>query len=59
MHAGAQAFVFANFSEAQQTISRQALQPYTGEIRQRLHGTSSLIPGEDLILEPLDFLVFC
>ena len=58
-HAGAQALVFANFSEAQQTISRLALERYTGEIRQRLHGTSSLTPGEDLNLEPLDFLVLC
>jgi glycosidase len=59
VHKESHAFVFANFSEAQQTVPRQALERYTRELRQRLHSTSSLTPGEDLILEPLDFLVFC
>ena len=54
IHGESQAFVFANFSEAQQTLPWQALDRYAPE----LHGHSSFTPGEDLILEPLDFLVF-
>jgi glycosidase len=56
-HEGSQAFVFANFSEEQQVIPRQALERYLPEIHEKLHGSSGFIPGEDLILEPLDFLV--
>jgi len=58
VHEGSHAFVFANFSEAQQTIPRQALERYIPEMHQMLHGTSSFTPGEDWNLEPLDFLVF-
>jgi amylosucrase len=58
-HKGAQAFVFANFSEVQRTIPWQALESYVPPIRSKLHGASSFTSGADLVLEPLDFLVLC
>jgi amylosucrase len=58
VYEGSHAFVFANFSEAQQAIPQQALERYAPEFHRRVHGISSLTPGEDLILKPLDFLVF-
>jgi hypothetical protein len=58
VHEGSQAFVFANFSEAKQTIARQVIERHADQLQQRLHGTTRFTPGEDLILEPLDFLVF-
>jgi amylosucrase len=57
-HEGARVFVFANFSEVQQVVPRQALERFIPLIHHRLHGASSFTPGEDLVLEPLDFLVF-
>jgi hypothetical protein len=58
VHNGLQAFVFTNFSEQKQNVPRQALERYVPQIHHRLHGNSRYVPGEDLILEPLDFLLF-
>jgi amylosucrase len=59
LHEGQQVFVFANFSELKQTVTLQSLERYAPQIHNRLYGMSSFTSGEDLILEPLDFLVFC
>jgi amylosucrase len=57
VHAGQQAFVFANFSEEPLTVPFHAIQPYIAGTHHRIHGLSRFTPGEDLVLEPLDFLV--
>jgi amylosucrase len=57
VHKGQRAFVFANFSETQQIVPFQAVENYSSQIHGRIHGTSSINRGEDLILEPLEFLV--
>jgi amylosucrase len=57
LHEGSKIFVFANFSEAQQTIALPALERFVHQIHKKLHGISRFSPAEDLILEPLDFLV--
>jgi amylosucrase len=57
LHNGEHAIVFANFSEDRQTIPFQAIERYAARMQEKLYGASTLRPGEDLILEPLDFLV--
>ena len=57
VHKGSQILVFANFSETRQNIAQEAMERYILQNHQRLHGASSFTPGEDLIMEPLDFLV--
>jgi hypothetical protein len=57
LHTDNRALIFANFSELQQIVPYQVTQSYNAGIHHRLHGISSFAPGEDLLLEPLDFLV--
>jgi amylosucrase len=57
VHNGEHAIVFANFSETRQTVPFAAIEAYAARMHQRLHGLSQVAPGQDLILEPLDFLV--
>ncbi len=50
--------VFANFSESPQTISSRLFERYLLRTKKQLHGISKVsLPG-DVIIEPLDFLVF-
>jgi glycosidase len=57
VHAGKRTAVFANFSEGQQTIAHRAMESHTTGLQGKLHGASVFIPGEDFVLDPLDFLV--
>jgi amylosucrase len=55
--AGQRAIVFANFSEAVQTIPAFILKQYHCYNKQRLHGRSEFKTGEDLSLPPYELLV--
>jgi amylosucrase len=59
VHKDHHAFVFANFSETKQAVPLKALEHYSAHLHARIFGTSNFKPGENLILEPLDFLVLC
>ncbi len=52
------AMIFVNFSENPQTIQGQILQTYASIMQTQLHGASKFSEGKDLVIEPLDFLVF-
>jgi len=54
IHAGKRAVVFANFSEAPQTIPARVLEQYSIQGKKRLHGKGENLPQ----IEALDFLVF-
>jgi glycosidase len=56
-HRDKRAIIFANFSERQEIIPFEAVQPYTAHVHRTLYGASYLNVAADLILEPLDFLV--
>jgi glycosidase len=51
------AVVMANFSETAQTIDARVLEKYSLHETRRLHGSSTLRPGHDLEIDPLDILV--
>lgn len=53
-----QAVVFANFSEAPQTIANLIFEQHNIDIKQKLHGESNYVGGQELVIEPLDFVVF-
>lgn len=57
VHAGKRAAVFANFSEGQQILAFHAVEPYLTGLQRKLYGASGFKTGEDLVLDPLDFLV--
>ena len=52
------AAVLANFSETPQTIPAAVLENYSIPEMRRVHGRSTLRPGQELQIDPLDFLVF-
>ncbi len=53
-----QAIVFVNFSEAAQTIPSLIFDQHSIEIKEKLHGESNYVSGQEFVIEPLDFLVF-
>ncbi|GAB4571420.1 MAG: hypothetical protein Fur0017_20450 [Anaerolineales bacterium] len=57
-HAGKRAVIFANFSEAAQTIERRIIEQYAITGLKKLHGRNHVSPKKYLELEPLDFVVF-
>jgi hypothetical protein len=57
VHAGKRAVVFVNFSEGQQTVAFHNIESHVTALQDKLHGASGFIPGEDVVLDPLDFLV--
>jgi amylosucrase len=58
VHAGKRAVVFANFSETPQTISSRVIEQYSITSLKKLHGRNHVSPKNNLVLEPLDFVVF-
>jgi hypothetical protein len=58
MHAGKRSVIFANFSEAPQTITSRIIEQYSVTSLHPLHGRSKLSKYKELKLEPLDFVVF-
>jgi glycosidase len=58
IHAGKRAIIFANFSEAPQTISARVLEQYSVHSKKRLYGRSKIAIQGDGFIEALDFLVF-
>jgi glycosidase len=57
-HAGKRAVIFANFSEAAQTISARILEQYSIHGKKCLHGKSKVLQQGNATIEALDFLVF-
>jgi glycosidase len=51
------AMIIANFSETSQTIASQVMEQYRLDKSTQLHGTSKVIPGQELRIEALDFLI--
>jgi amylosucrase len=56
--AGRHTIVFANFSESSQMISSHTFKRYSLQTKKQLHGISKVSLPDDVIIEPLDFLVF-
>ena len=52
------AIVFANFSEAPQTIASHALDTFTSSNWLPIYGTTNVHSGQSLEIAPLEFLVF-
>ena len=50
--------IFANFSEQEQVISARVIEQNNLPGKQRLFGESTLTPQHNLILPPLDFVIF-
>ncbi len=57
-YAGKHTIIFANFSESSQTISSHTFKRYSLQTKKQLHGISKVSLLNDVIVEPLDFLVF-
>ena len=53
-----QAVIFANFSESPQIIASSVLEQRMVHAKIQLHGTSNYFEGRDLVVQPLDFVVF-
>ncbi|HET9907351.1 MAG TPA: amylosucrase [Anaerolineales bacterium] len=53
-----QAIVFANFSEVTQTVPSLVFENHKLEIKEKLHGDSNYVAGQEFAIEPLEFLVF-
>lgn len=53
-----QVVIFVNFSESHQTISSLVLNEQNIHINAKLYGASNFVQGQELVIEPLDFLVF-
>lgn len=58
MHADKRAVIFANFSEAAQSVAPRIVEQYAVSSLKKLYGETLLLSQNHLILEPLDFLVF-
>jgi amylosucrase len=58
VNAGKRAGVLVNFSESPQTVPFHILERYSIHTGTKLHGISGPITRNDLVVEPLDFLVF-
>ena len=57
-YAGKHTIIFANFSESSQTISLHTFKRYSLQTKKQLHGISKVSLPNDVMIEPLDFLVF-
>jgi len=57
-HAGGRAVIFANFSEAPQSIPERVLEQYSIYSKKQLHGKSKILRQGDATIVALDFLVF-
>ena len=57
-HAGKRAVVLANFSESSQTVPSRMFEQYSVLRKKRLHGISKISSKGDIMIAPLDFLVF-
>ena len=57
-HAGGRAVIFANFSEASQSIPGRVLEQYSIHSKKQLHGKSKVLRQGNVTIEALDFLVF-
>jgi amylosucrase len=57
-HTGKRAVIFANFSEEPQIISQRIFEQYSVYSKQNLHGFSKISLQSEIVIEPLDFLVF-
>ena len=57
-YGGKRAVVFANFSEAPQTIFSRVIEQYAITSLKKLHGRNHVSSKNSLQLEPLDFVVF-
>ena len=57
-HAGGRAVIFANFSEASQSIPGRVLEQYSIYSKKQLHGKSKVLRQGNVTIEALDFLVF-
>jgi glycosidase len=58
VHDGDRAVVFANFSEREQIIPARVLQQYHCQAARVVYGISQPIPQQDLVLAPLELMVF-
>lgn len=57
-HNGKRAVIFANFSEVPQTLPAHFLKGFSTDKIYVLHGISQVSLGADMLIAPLDFLVF-
>ena len=57
-YAGKHTIIFANFSESPQTISSHTFERYSLQTKKQLHGISKVSLPDNVLIEPLDFLVF-
>jgi glycosidase len=57
-HRDDQVSVFVNFSESPQRVSNRVLTQHNIHINKKLQGASNSMEGQELVIEPLDFLVF-
>lgn len=57
-HHGKRAVIFANFSEVPQTLPSHLLKGFSSDKIYVLHGISQVSLGVDMLIAPLDFLVF-
>lgn len=53
-----QAIVLVNFSESPQTIPSPIFEQHNIDFKEKLHGSSNYVDGQELVIEPLDFFVF-
>jgi len=58
LHNGVRAAVFANFSETEQTVSAKVIEQNNLGGKARLFGESDISEQGDLVLKPLEFVVF-
>lgn len=58
LHAGQRAVVFANFSESEQAIPAKVIAQQNLAGKPRLYGLSDISATGDLVLQPLEFIVF-
>ena len=57
-HAGKRSVIFANFSEIPQTITPRIIEQHSVPSLKKLHGRSEISRQKELVLQPLDFVVF-
>jgi amylosucrase len=57
-HGEARAVIFANFSEKQQTIFARVVGQFAIQSKKQRHGISKIALPGDIVMEPLDFLIF-
>jgi hypothetical protein len=55
---GKRSLIFANFAEIPQSISSRICEQYSICTKNVIHGISKMTSCDEIILEPLDFLVF-